>query len=182
MTYLRQTGAGEQSRHARRDRQRGTALSELAILLPLLILMVLVGVDFGRLVYDNQVLVDLTRETANMVSRGATSDQAFAAAQLEPGELDVIGKGGIIISKVQRHSSKDPTPWVISQDRRGAMGSSSSKVGKVNAVATIPGVTQLDAGITITAVEIMHPFKPVFTLKSLGLNLYPTTIYDVAYF
>jgi hypothetical protein len=174
---------GDSSGHDNRRRvERGTALAEMTILLPLLMVMVLVGVDFGRLVYANQVIVDLTREAANLVSRGATAEDAFAGAFLAPSELDVFGKGGMIISEVQRKSAKDATPWVIRQERRGAMSSASSRVGQLNGKATIPNVTQLDVGLTIMAVEIMHPFDPVFHLESMGLNLYPKTLYDVAYF
>jgi len=167
---------------ARRTAQAGTALSELVVLLPLLLVMLLVSVDFGRLVYSNQVIVDLTRETANLVSRGTTASDALAGAYLTTGALDVIDEGGIIVSQVRRRTSSDSTPWVVQQDRRGPLGNSLSKVGTLNGKAKIPNVNQLDPGITIVAVEVLYPFDPVFNLSSLGAAIYPKTLYDVAYF
>ena len=163
-------------------RQRGTALSEMVVLLPLLLAMLLVAIDFGRLVYTTQILVDLTRESGNLVSRGATYDTAFKAASRMTGEVNVLGKGGIIISEVRRKDVDDPTPWVTHQERRGAMGSMSSRVGQVGGPAKIPDVNQLPIGAAIMAVEIVHPFDPMFVSAPLQINFYPESIYEVAYF
>jgi hypothetical protein len=165
-----------------RKEQRGTALSETILLIPLLMVMVLVMVDFGRLVYASQILVDLTRESANLVSRGGTADDAFLAASRSPtAEIDVLGKGGIIVTEVKRKGANDATPWVVSQSRRGPSGSA-SRVGKLNGPATVPNVASLETGVTIFAVEIIHPFTPVFKTQKLGINPYPDQLYDVAFF
>jgi Flp pilus assembly protein TadG len=156
-------------------------MSELAVLLPVLLVMLIVGVDFGRLVYSNQVLVDLTREAANLVSRGTTADDVFKAGFLTAGELDIINDGGIIVSEVRRKAQNDATPWIFDQDSRGVLNAA-SRVGKLNAKATIPNVPTLQANVTVIAVEILHPFEPIFNLAPFGLDLYPTTLYDVAYF
>jgi hypothetical protein len=163
-------------------RQRGTALSEMVVLLPLLLAMLLVAIDFGRLVYTTQILVDLTRESGNLVSRGATYDDAFKAASRKTGEVNVLGNGGIIISEVRRKAANDPTPWIMRQERRGAMSSMSSRVGKVGGPAKIPNVTQMPVGAAIMAVEILHPFDPMFESAPLHINFYPESIYEVAFF
>ena len=60
-------------RMARRcDAERGVAFTELLITLPLLAVTMLACIDIGRLIYFNQVATDLSREAANLVSRGAT--------------------------------------------------------------------------------------------------------------
>lgn len=164
----------------RRKRERGTALSETVVLLPLLLLLVIVCVDFGRMVYTSQVLIDLTREAANLVSRGSTTTETFTAILSTSREYDIVGKGGMIISQVERRSATDPTPWVMSQDRRGSLGG--SRVGSVNGPAKVPNVKQLEVGITVFAVEVEYPFTPIFKTGWLGLNPYPTSIYDAAYF
>jgi hypothetical protein len=163
-------------------RNRGTALSELVVLLPFLIVMFLISVDFGRLVYANQVIVALTREAANLVSRGATTQEAFAATFMTKGEIDVQAKGGIIISEIRRKDAQNPTPWIVRQDRRGSLSSYPSRVGTVGGPARIPDVNTLPAGVAVVAVEIVHPFKAMFDLASLNLNFYPEFIYDAAFF
>jgi hypothetical protein len=152
------------------------------VLLPLLLTMFLVAVDFGRLVYTSQIIVDLTRESANLISRGATYDEAFLAAFRLSGEVSVRDKGGIIISEVRRKDVDDATPWIFHQERRGALSTSSSRVGEVGGPAEIPKVTSLPNGVAIMAVEIMHPFDPRFDAPSLHLNFYPESIYEVAFF
>ena len=167
---------------ARARCQRGAALAELAVLLPLLVMMLLVAIDFGRLVYTTQIMVDLTREAANLVSRGATFDDAFRVAFRLAGEVDVQGKGGIIISEVRRKDFNDPTPWIVNQERRGALATARSRVGAAGGRARIPDVTQLPRGAGIMAVEIVHPFNPLFDVTGLHLNFYPEAIYEVAFF
>ena len=165
-----------------RAHQRGTGLAELVVLLPLLLLMLLVSVDFGRYVYNNQVLIDLTREAANMASRGTEPADVFAAGFLTQGTLNVVANGGVIISEVRRHSTTDATPWIFAQYRNGGLGSTASRVGALNGRATIPNVTQVQLGVTMMAVEMVYPFVPAFDLARLGLHLYPNALYDVAYF
>lgn len=163
-----------------RNLERGTALSETVILLPMLLLLIIVGVDFGRMVYTNQVMIDLTREAANLVSRGIAPADAFKAVTAAQRQYDVAGEGGMIVSQVERKSATDPAVWVVKQDRMGSFGS--SRVGKVNGPAKIPNVGQLDTGVTIFAVEVLYPFKPVFKTGWLKINPYPTSIYDAAFF
>jgi hypothetical protein len=40
----------------------------------------------------------------------------------------------------------------------------------------------LPDGMVIMAVEIVHPFEPLFDIASLHLNFYPESIYEVAFF
>jgi hypothetical protein len=166
----------------RKTRELGAALSELVVLLPLMLTMLLVAVDFGRLVYTTQIIVDLTRESANLVSRGATFDEAFSATFRNSGEVDVRDRGGVIISEVRRRDADDPTPWIFHQESRGGLSSVSSRVGREGGPAKIPDVTSLPTGMSIMAVEITHPFDPIFDVASLSINFYPEYIYEVAFF
>jgi hypothetical protein len=166
----------------RARREHGAVLAELGILMPLLLVVILATVDFGRLIYTNQMIADLSRESAMLVSRGASSEQAFAATFAADDPLDVSNRGGIIISRVRRRSVDDPQPWIFTQDRAGILYDATSKVGVVGGPAEIPDVDELGLGITIMAVEIMHEFEPVFGHAGLGLDFYPDVIYDAAYF
>jgi hypothetical protein len=156
-------------------------MAELGVLLPVLLVMLLAIFDLGRLVYTNQIMTDLTREAAMMVSRGATSVAAFDATFRADEPLDVQATGGIIISRVRRKDADDAQPWVFTQERAGAL-TASSRIGEPGGPAEIPNVEQILPGITIMVVEILHPFDPIFTLQGLGVDIYPEMVYEAAYF
>lgn len=63
-------------------RQRGVAAVEFALLLPLLLLLLFGMVDAGRALQANIIIANVSREGANLVSRGAI--------QLETGNQDII--------------------------------------------------------------------------------------------
>jgi hypothetical protein len=163
--------------------QRGVAVGELAIVLPLLLVVLLGIIDLGRLVSGYQTMNDLSREAANLVSRGASIDSAIAALSASTtGPVDVIGSGAIIISTLGRRSADDPTPWVIDQYRHGSIPSSASRVGSLNGPARVPNVDELEAGVTVMAVEVVHGFVPLFPIDAFGLDLYPEVLYEAAFF
>jgi hypothetical protein len=165
-----------------RIRERGASLAELAVILPVILVLLLGIVDFGRLFYAHQVLNDLGREAANLVSRGSTVDAAFAAASYDEGPVSVGENGVMIISTIRRRSTDDATPWVVEQEVRGTSLPSASRVGVRGRAARVPNLTTLEAGVTVTAVELMHGFQPLFSIKRLGLDLYPETVYEAAFF
>lgn len=172
------------TRTPRHDRgtEGGAVMLELGVFLPLLFVVILATVDLGRLVYTNQMMADLSREAAMLVSRGASSDEAFAATFLSDAPLDVESEGGVIISRVRRRNIDDSQPWVFTQDRAGGLEAEESRVGMVGGPADIPDVDALGPGITIMTVEVLHGFTPVFGLEGLGLDFYPEVIYDASYF
>ena len=63
-------------------RQRGVAAVEFALLLPLLLLLLFGMVDAARALQASIIIANVSREGANLVSRGAT--------QLETGHQDII--------------------------------------------------------------------------------------------
>lgn len=166
-----------------RAEQRGVAVGELAIILPLLLVVLLGIIDLGRLVTGYQTLNDMSREAANLVSRGSSVDAAIAALTTSTtGPVDVINDGAIIISTLSRRSDSDPTPWVVDQYRHGSIPSSASRVGSLNGPARVPNVSELEAGVTVMAVEVVHGFVPLFPIDAFGLDLYPEVIYEAAFF
>ena len=166
----------------KRRRQRGTALAELAILLPIVITTLLAVIDFGRLVYCHQVATDLTREAANLVSRGTAATDAWNAAASADGPIQLDEAGEMIVSVIRRKSTTDSTPWIFEQISNGPLVSVKSKVGSINTKAAIPHIKTLGSGVTITAVEIYHGFEPIFASGDLALTIYPEFVYGVAFF
>jgi Flp pilus assembly protein TadG len=165
----------------RRRRDAGAVMAELGILLPVFMIIMLASIDLGRLVYTNQIMTDLTREAAMLVSRGAQAEAAFAATFRADAPLDIEATGGIIISRVRRKAPDDASPWVFAQEAAGGL-SATSRVGVTGGPASIPNVESIPPGVTVMAVEILHPFDPVFSLQGLGVDIYPEVVYEAAYF
>lgn len=169
-------------RNPHRAGEHGAALAEFAILLPIVITVLLAVIDFGRLVYCHQVATDLTREAANLVSRGTSVTDAWNAAAAADGPIQVDDAGKMIVSVIRRKTATDPTPWIFEQTSNGPLLSVKSKIGTVNKKATIPHIASLAVGVTVTAVEIYHGFEPIFASGNLALTFYPQSIYGVAFF
>ena len=66
---------------SRRDKERGTAALEFALVLPVLLLVVLSMIDFGRYLYVRVSLSSASMEVANAVSRGLITDQDTMATK-----------------------------------------------------------------------------------------------------
>jgi hypothetical protein len=162
--------------------QRGAALAELAVLLPVVITTFLAVIDFGRLVYCHQIAADLTREAANLVSRGTAVTDAWNAAASADGPIQLDKDGEMIVSVIRRKSSTDSTPWIFEQTNNGPLASVKSKIGSLNKKASIPHIKSMNTGVTITAVEIYHGFEPIFASGDLALTIYPPFVYGVAFF
>ncbi len=165
-----------------RARQKGAGLMELAIVLPILLFTVMAAIDLGRLVYSYQAVNDLTREAGNLISRGTSPDAAYTALLVGEDSLDLAVEGGMVVSRVRRRSTTSGTPWITEQYRYGALGSMQSKVGSLNGAATLPRINTLDPGETITTVEVLHAFHPLFNIVGTGSALFPDTIYEASFF
>lgn len=162
--------------------EKGTGLTELIILLPFLLVLLLGAIDLSRVIYVRQTLSDLTREGANLVSRGANPEQALAAMGWANDTVDVSADGSVVISRIRRRSRNDPRPFIYEQQSNGSATGNGSKIGHVNGYASIPNIAKLPEGVVITAVEITTPFAPLFSFSDLGLAVFPDQIYDAAFF
>ncbi|MFA7666739.1 MAG: TadE/TadG family type IV pilus assembly protein [Burkholderiaceae bacterium] len=82
-------------RSARR-RLRGAALVELALLLPLLLLLTLGVVDFSRAIQYNTVLVNLSREGANLSARTTEAPESIFRALVDTATPLAMNVDGIM--------------------------------------------------------------------------------------
>ena len=67
--------------HRANRSERGAAAVEMAIVLPLLLLLIAGIIDFGRLMFTQAEVTNAAREGARMVSLNYTDAQALARAQ-----------------------------------------------------------------------------------------------------
>jgi hypothetical protein len=165
-----------------RQGERGAAVVELGMILPMLLLLVLTAVDMGRLIYMNQLSADLTRTAAAMGARGFSAQEALAAIRAADHGLDVDSVGIVFVSTIKRRTIEDATPWIVSQVQDGAIPGFNSYVGSPGGPADLPEISTLEPGMTLTAVEVAVPFQPILSLEGIGVSLFPSVIYEVSYF
>src|SRR5437667_7791802 len=83
----------------------GQALVEMTFVSVMLVVMVFGLIDFGRAILTRQIIVNLSREAANLASRGTPLSDALAAVATSGKPLDINAKGKIILTVVTRDES-----------------------------------------------------------------------------
>lgn len=82
--------------HPERRRARGVAMIELALVLPVLVLLVLGAIDFSRMIQFNNVLISLTREGANLAARSTEQPQVIAKTLMDTAQPLQMNRDGMM--------------------------------------------------------------------------------------
>jgi len=173
---------------------RGIATLELALILPLLLVMVFAIIDFGRLIQARLIVTNVSREGASLVSRSVSSaaDLANILALLEASArpLDIRGKGKIYITRIKAGtstSSPNPSKDTSLSASSGGLGypatmGSGPTLGLSNAIyqhLIFRGVPQNTSDIdSVFGVEVYYKYKPITPLPSFISTLFITPGYD----
>lgn len=111
-------------RHLQAGAEAGIAAIEFALLLPLLVFLVMAVSDFARGLQANMVLINLSREAANLASRSKlqltdNSQAIIGAVAASAPPLDMKNKGMLYITKLMgyKDSSGTMTTVVLEQYR-----------------------------------------------------------------
>ena len=156
-----------------RNGRRGVALIEFALILPILIILFLVTVDFGRLIQARLIISNVSREGGSLASRQTTVDTSLTTVLKESGKpLDLIGNyGKIIITRVKAgQSAAAPNPTIATQFSRGTLARNSTiAAGNANLglVASIYNhLLFKSANATsdiaeVTVVEVFYKYRPI---------------------
>ncbi|MRW94618.1 pilus assembly protein [Duganella sp. FT80W] len=106
-----------------RARHAGLAAVEFALLLPVLLVLLIALVDVARALQANMILVNLSREAANLASRGklqlsenAQTIIGQVAASAPP--LDMNNKGMIYITRIMGSTSGSVTKSIVLEQYR----------------------------------------------------------------
>jgi Flp pilus assembly protein TadG len=164
----------------------GQALVEAAIALPLLVLLVIGVFEFSRSIQANNIVVNMSREAANLASRTSVSPQAIMDAVGDTAQpLDMTHHGMIYITKVQgvKIGSTVHTVVVSSTDQaRWAKGGYrvASKIGTPsghNFQVSIPNLTLGNGEVAFVA-EVFYDYPVTFTNEfPWNPKLYSMTIF-----
>ncbi len=165
---------------------------ELALILPILLILVFGVIDFGRAIHYNNVIVNMSREGANLSSRagGSISKQNVIVALVETAEpLSMKTEGMIYITEVD--ARPDGTAEVVAQYR--ATSGDSGLVSQTwtcpswgaGGVCNVPnprpiinlGVNLLPDEKGIFAVEVMYDYQILLDyVMKIGPKLYSRTV------
>ena len=121
------------SRHDRKRRNNasGIAAVEFAIVLPLLVILLLMVVDLSRAIQAKIILLNISREGANLASRstadlsGSSQTIMDALAATTP-PLDMNKRGMIYITKIMGYTAKSGLRNIVLEQYRWSAGVKSS--------------------------------------------------------
>jgi Flp pilus assembly protein TadG len=147
----------------------------------MLLVLVFGLIDFGRLIYERQVLTNLSREGSNLASRGTTLTNTLAAVIASANPLDLNAKGYVIVTEVFNRSG---VMIITNQIAQGGV-SAPSKIGTgkgsaANVPVTSPQIPP--AGQRLYVTEVFYSYRPITPVGQLMGFAFPSRLYDVSYF
>lgn len=171
--------------------EKGVAVLELALILPVLLLITFAIIDFGRLFQARLILTNLAREGGSIASRDIKSP-ADLVAMLQAGAtpLDLASSGRIYIWKIRAGESADePYPYI--DDSKSASSGSLSKESSIGNGKTRLGLSSdlynhlvfetgnATADISeITVVEVFYDFDPVTPITEIADTFWNTRLME----
>ena len=163
-----------------RDR-RGSVLMELAIGLPILVMILLGCFEAARFALLDQKLARVAASTADLVAQANGISEAqitdlFNAADATANPFDLAGGGRIIISSVSRPTTAAAT--IAWQRTSTGTYAATSALGTAGQTATLPTGLTLRQGENVIVAEVFYDYAPVF----LGATRFTAaSLYQVAY-
>jgi len=175
-------------------RESGEALIELAFIATTLVVFILGVVDFGRAIYDVEVMKNLAGEGSSMASR---SNPSFLSTTVQTlvndagSDLKLSSNGCVIMTMVTNDSG---TLTITAQAQQCGI-TASSKIGCLQGVngcqsstPTLPAYASTALGdepngSSMAVTEIYYNFSTITPITAiLGSNSIPSQFYSVAYY
>lgn len=166
---------------------RGIAAVELALVLPVLLVLALGVIDFSRAIQFNNVLVHLTREGANLAARTTEQPSYILKALMDTAApLEMNTDGMMYITKLQ--GQRNGPPRVLNQYRptSGGKGSLRSALVSCNGswsagTCTPSGTQTVTLPVTLNEGEIVYAVESMYAYTLLTRYVVPTlpTLYSL---
>jgi Flp pilus assembly protein TadG len=141
----------------------GNALIETAFVMPILVLIILGGVEISRYVLLNEKLDSVAASIGDLVAQAETIsatdvDNLFEAAKFVIKPFSLGDNGAVMVSSVGATDGDPPTVrW-----RRSGGGALSvtSELGAVGANATLPAGFTVPSGDSTIVAEVFYDYTP----------------------
>lgn len=189
----------------RGNRERGQAILELLPVVALMLTLTFGVIDFGRLIWQQEVITALTREGSDVASRITGTDTngaltAGGAAVIGDGaSLNLTTNGKVILTAVTNEGTSTAPLFVMTGQYFTGSLSATSKIGTYTspenggttasntvtlAADSLPGVTVAipTVGTTTYITEVYDSFSPITPLGAFVTLTLPSQLYDVAYY
>jgi Flp pilus assembly protein TadG len=163
-------------------RTGGQAMIELAMVLPLLVLLILGVFDFACAIRSSNTISNMSREGANLAARTTFAQQDIMNAIADTAQqLDMQHNGMMYITVLNGVTGGDPTI----QSQYSWTGSSlsikpASKLGtKANPTTHSLATLNLQTGQTANVVEVFYIYQSLFSSNAARLKkqFYSRTIF-----
>ena len=162
--------------------ERGIAVVEFALALPVLMTLFYGTVEVSRYILITQKVEKLAHSIADVTSQeqtasAATLDQVMSAASDIMSPYTMTTNGKIIISSLYRAPSTT-NATVNWRYQGGGSYAATSLIGAVGAVPSVPGGFTFDDRENVIAAEVFFQFSPLISTQFFGT----TTIYRAAFY
>lgn len=177
--------------------ERGIAALELALILPMLLIMAFWVIDFGRLIQARLIVTNVSREGGSLASRDINSgNDLLSMLQSSGTPLDLNGSGRIYVSKIKAGTSitapdPHPDPYIDPNSSWSAgslgfnsvihNGGASYHLGLSPALynhLVFNPVNQTSDISEVWVVEVYYKYKPITPLPRFIQNILITPGYD----
>ena len=160
--------------------QSGVAAVEMAIILPLMLLIIFALIDFGMIFDAKFIITNMAREGASLGSRDVQSaTNLISMLQSGARPLDLASSGKIYIWKIRAGATKNaPKPTIDSQNSaaggnlsvQSSINTNSSTLGLSSALYNrlVFNISNNTSDISdITVVEVFYKYMPITPLANL---------------
>ena len=169
------------NRHRKLANRSGQAVLEFMFTFLILMVLLFGLIDFGRALLMRLVMSNLSREAANLTSRGTSLSDAMTSLLNSASPLDVNAKGYVVLTEVGRDTNGIPV--VVQQLTAGGQTTHSHIGDGIGAAAVIPRPDELPAtNRNLFVAEVFYRFDSITPVGNLlGFNTVPM-LYDAAFF
>lgn len=163
--------------------RRGGLIAEFAAAMPVLVLMLLGGVEVSRFALLNQRMDRLATVMGDLVAQAETISESdmtnlFKATAPVAWPFDMVAKGNVIISSVSLPAAPAPQSPKVTWQRHTGNLVTTSKIGAQSAAAVLPTGLTVATNQTIIVSEVYYSFSPML----IGALVPQQTIYHRAFF
>ena len=163
----------------RRD-ERGLVAVELAVAIPVLLTLIVSGVEITRYVVLNQKLDRAAATMADLVAQAESLSEGdleilFTATRYVMEPFDIQAKGSAVVSSISKETSTAPK---VNWKRTYGGGSGCGNFGSQGSAANLPSGLIVRDGESIVVTEICYEFTPTFTdSASTARTLYSYSVF-----